>query len=77
MKIIHFMFTAVIAAVFASCDEHMDFPDTAMKIGDIVCTDGAIVRYEDVDSLKKDTYCRCLLRQPQRGCGRKRLRGIS
>ena len=53
MKIIHFMFTAVIAAVFASCDEHMDFPDTAMKIGDIVCTDGAIVRYEDVDSLKK------------------------
>lgn len=24
-----------------------------MKIGDIVCTDGAIVRYEDVDSLKK------------------------
>jgi hypothetical protein len=53
MKIIHFMFTAVIAAVFASCDEHMDFPDTAMKIGDIVCTDGAIVRYEDVDSLHK------------------------
>lgn len=53
MKKIHFMFTAVIAAVFASCDEHMDFPDTAMKIGDIVCTDGAIVRYEDVDSLKK------------------------
>ena len=50
MKIIHFMFTAIIAAVFASCDEHMDFPDTAMKIGDIVCTDGAIVRYEDVDS---------------------------
>ena len=53
MKIIPFMFTAVIAAVFASCDEHMDFPDTAMKIGDIVCTDGAIVRYEDVDSLHK------------------------
>lgn len=53
MKIIHFMFTAVVAAVFISCDEHMDFPDTAMKIGDIVCTDGAIVRYEDVDSLKK------------------------
>ena len=53
MKIIHFMFTAVVAAVFASCDEHMDFPDTAMKIGDIVCTDGAIVRYEDVDSLHK------------------------
>lgn len=53
MKIIHFMFTAVVAAVFVSCDEHMDFPDTAMKIGDIVCTDGAIVRYEDVDSLHK------------------------
>lgn len=53
MKIIHFMFTAVIAAVFASCDEHIDFPDTAMKIGDIVCTDGAIVRYDDVKPLKK------------------------
>ena len=49
MKIIHCMFAAVVAAVFVSCDEHMDFPDTAMKIVDIVGTDGAIVRDEDVD----------------------------
>ena len=61
MKIIHFMFTVVIAAVFASCDEHMDFPDTAMKIGDIVCTDGAIVRYEDV--LYADSFNSCLIRE--------------
>ena len=53
MKITHFIYAALMAVAFISCDEHRDFPDTAMKTGDIVCTDGSVVRYEDVDSLHK------------------------
>ena len=53
MKITHSIYAALMAVAFISCDEHRDFPDTAMKTGDIVCTDGSVVRYEDVDSLHK------------------------
>lgn len=48
MKIFHTICAAFMAATIASCDAHQDFPDTSMKIGDIVCTDGKIVRYEDM-----------------------------
>ena len=36
-----------------SCDEHREFPDTAMKTCDILCTDGKVVRYEDMESQGK------------------------
>ncbi len=41
------------AVAFASCDEHRDFPDTAMKTCDILCTDGKVVRFEEVKSQNK------------------------
>ena len=53
MKITHFLYAALAAAAFTSCDEHRDFPDTAMKTCDILCTDGDIVRYEDVEKKHK------------------------
>ena len=41
------------AVAFVSCDEHRDFPDTAMKTCDILCTDGKVVRFEDMQSQGK------------------------
>ena len=52
MKIFHYTLAALasicLAATLASCDDHKDFPDTAMKACDILCTDGDIVRYDDL-----------------------------
>ena len=48
MKIFHTICAAVMAATISSCDAHQDFPDTSMKIGDILCTDGKVVRYEEM-----------------------------
>ena len=57
MKILHFVPAALvaigIAATLSSCDEHIEFPDTAMKTCDILCTDGEVVRYADVESKGK------------------------
>lgn len=53
MKIIHYICAALIAVAFVSCDEHRDFPDTAMKTCDILCTDGKVVRFEDMQSQGK------------------------
>lgn len=39
MKIFYTICAAFMAATIASCDAHQDFPDTSMKIGDILCTD--------------------------------------
>ena len=59
MKIIimHYIHAALaivsFAATLASCDGHKDFPDTAMKACDILCTDGDVVRYDDLEVLGK------------------------
>ena len=57
MKILHFIHAALaavgIAVTMTSCDEHIEFPDTAMKTCDILCTDGEIVRYADIESKGK------------------------
>lgn len=53
MKIIHYICAALMAVAFVSCDEHRDFPDTAMKTCDILCTDGKVVRFEDMQSQGK------------------------
>lgn len=53
MKIIHYLCAALMAVAFVSCDEHRDFPDIAMKTCDILCTDGKVVRFEDMQSQGK------------------------
>lgn len=30
-----------------SCDDHIDFPDVSIKVGDILCTDGDILHMDD------------------------------
>lgn len=53
-KILHSVVCAALAIVsLASCDAHRDFPDTAMKVCDILCTDGKVVRMTDVERLGK------------------------
>ena len=44
------MFLGMIPATvlgLVACDEHRDFPDTGMKVGHILCTDGKVMSYED------------------------------
>ena len=53
MKILNIICATLMAVAFASCDEHRDFPDTAMKTCDILCTDGKVVRFEEVKSQNK------------------------
>lgn len=53
MKIIHSICAALMALAFVSCDEHREFPDTAMKTCDILCTDGKVVRYEEMEAQGK------------------------
>lgn len=40
-KTIHIMMLAVTACL-ASCDAHFDFPDTGMKVGHVLCSDGTV-----------------------------------
>lgn len=49
------MFLCMMATVtvLSSCDEHKEFPDTAMKIGHVVCTDGSIRPLSEVKTLGK------------------------
>ena len=54
MKIIvHTLCAVLVMMAITSCDEHREFPDIAMKICDILCTDGKVVRFEDVESQGK------------------------
>lgn len=48
-----FSILAVAMIMLAACDGHRDFPDIAVYPGDILCTDGKVVRYNEVDSLGK------------------------
>ena len=42
-----FSILAVAATVLlTACDEHQDFPDTAMKVTHILTTDGKVMPYE-------------------------------
>jgi len=53
MKILHTICAALMAVACISCDDHREFPDTAMKTCDILCTDGKVVRLEDMQSQGK------------------------
>lgn len=41
-------------SMLVSCDEHFDFPDSSIKIGDVLCTDGDIIRFEDFSNTGKE-----------------------
>ena len=47
MKAIHVYLLGLIAMLFASCDEHRDFPDISTKPGHILLTTGKVVSAED------------------------------
>ena len=53
MKKILSMMMAVVAILFTSCDDHKDFPDTAMKVGHILCTDGKVLPFEQYEQSGK------------------------
>lgn len=43
----------IIATSFVACDEHRDFPDTAMKPCHILCTDGKVLSVSDFRESEK------------------------
>lgn len=53
MKKILSMMMAATAILFTSCDDHKDFPDTAMKVGHILCTDGKLLPFEQYEQSSK------------------------
>lgn len=53
MKLFKTLLASVVAIAMTSCDAHKDFPDTTMKVGHVVCTDGKVVPAETADSLGK------------------------
>lgn len=48
-KLLHCFLVIATAGLLlmTSCDDHIDFPDTSMKVGDILCTDGDILHLKD------------------------------
>lgn len=49
-----FLHLCLTAILLASCDEHRDFPDTSIKVCDILCTDGRIVSQNQYDHGDKE-----------------------
>lgn len=47
------MMMAATVILFTSCDDHKDFPDTAMKVGHILCTDGKVLPFEQYEQSGK------------------------
>lgn len=41
------MIAAAAAVLLTACDAHFDFPDTAVKPGHILCTDGKAISYNE------------------------------
>lgn len=53
MKKIYYILCLMLCIAMASCDAHQDFPDTSMKIGQVLCSDGSIVEAEVATELSK------------------------
>lgn len=53
MKKILSMMMAATIILFTSCDDHKDFPDTAMKVGHVLCTDGKVLPFEQYEQSGK------------------------
>ncbi len=49
MKQIYTMIMLAVMMVFTACDEHMDIPDTSMKPGHILMTDGKVMSKSDFE----------------------------
>ena len=43
----------VLTMALASCDGHHEFPDTSMKVGHVLCTDGRVMALEECDRQNK------------------------
>lgn len=43
-----------LVTVIVACDSHRDFPDTGMRPGHILCTDGNVMSYEDYAQSDKE-----------------------
>ena len=54
MKIQRTISIAILSLSLVGCDEHRDFPDTSVKTCDILCTDGEVVRFDDLSSEGKE-----------------------
>ncbi len=50
MKKLTYILFAFILVGLTSCDEHKDFPDTSMKIGHVLCTDGQVIPLNELGS---------------------------
>ena len=48
------MAMAAMAVLMTSCDEHKDFIDTSMHVGDVLTTDGDVLRYHDYEKSGKE-----------------------
>ncbi len=44
----------VLPLALASCDGHHEFPDTSMKVGHVLCTDGRVMPFEECDRQGKE-----------------------
>lgn len=53
-KILNFIISLSSVLAMTGCDGHMDMPDTAMKPGHILCTDGKVMSYEEYESSGKE-----------------------
>lgn len=53
MKIINIAIGAVMI-LLTSCDKHIDFVDTTMKVGHVLCSDGKVVSYEIFQQSEKE-----------------------
>lgn len=51
-KTLALTFASLVSCV--SCDDHFDYPDTSMKVGDILCTDGDVLHPDDFDRSGKE-----------------------
>ena len=55
MRIIqHILGVLTAVMLLAACDAHRDFPDTAIRVGHILCTDGKVVSFADYEHSGKE-----------------------
>lgn len=72
-----FSILAVAATVLlTACDEHQDFPDTAMKVTHILTTDGKVMPYETYEQSCKQAIA-VVFNVNQRKKWRKRICRLS
>lgn len=53
-KRLNSLLTLMAAALLAACDAHIEEPDTAVKVGHVLCTDGKAISYKDYTGSGKE-----------------------